>query len=145
MASVAGTRPGWMFWAVSILSLLWNAFGCIDYTLTVTRNPAYLAQFPVDAINWLDTAPTWTLATWALGVWGALAGSLLLLLRSRGAVMAFAASLAGLAVNQVWQFTSNMPASMLTPANIGITMTIWIVALALLWYAVRMRARGVLR
>ncbi|HKR91151.1 hypothetical protein [Novosphingobium sp.] len=113
--------------------------------MTVSRNATYLAQVPPDTIDWLDSAPTWTLVPWALGVWGALAGSLLLLLRSRWAVAAFTVSLLGLAVNQVWQLLSNMPASMRTPANMGLSAAIWIIAMALLWYAARMQARGVLR
>jgi hypothetical protein len=32
-----------------------------------------------------------------------------------------------------------------SPASIAITLVIWIVAVFLLWYAVRMRNRGVLR
>lgn len=138
-------KSSWQFWAIAALSLLWNAFGCLDFIMTVTRNPAYMAQFPPDMINWLDAAPLWTLIPWATGVGGALAGSLLLLVRSRHAVTAFALSLAGLAVTQIWQVMSGMPESMTTPANLGITIAIWIVALALLWFAHRQRARGVLR
>lgn len=145
MATVAGPRPGWSFWVIAALSLAWNAFGCLDFTMTVTRNPAYLAQFPADVVNWLDSAPTWTLVPWALGVWGALAGSLLLLARSRHAVTAFAVSLLGLAVMQVWQLSAGLPASMLAPANIAMTAAIWIVAIALLWYATGLRVRKVLR
>lgn len=144
MVAVAEKRAGWLFWVIAVLSLAWNAMGCVDFTMTVTRNAAYLAQVPPDMIDWLDSAPAWTLVPWALGVWGALAGSFLLLLRSLRAVTALALSLAGLAVNQVWELTSGMPASMLTPGSIGLTVTIWIIALVLLWYAVRMRARGVL-
>lgn len=139
------TRPRWSFWVIGALSLIWNAFGCVDFTMTVTRNPAYLGQFPPDMINWLDAAPTWTMVPWALGVWGALAGSLLLLARSRYAVGAFVLSLLGLAVMQVWQIISGMPASMLAPANIAMTGAIWIVAIALLWYATGARSRGLLR
>ncbi|KHK92746.1 hypothetical protein LK12_07385 [Novosphingobium malaysiense] len=133
------------FWIIAVLSLLWNAMGCADFTMTVTRNSAYLAGFTPEMINWLDSAPTWTLVPWALGVWGALAGSLFLLLRSRWAVAAFAASLIGLAVTQIWQFSSNMPDSMTAPGSVAFTVTIWIVAIALLWYSVRMRRFGVLR
>jgi hypothetical protein len=39
--------------------------------------------------------PAWMTGVWAIGVWGALAGSVLLLLRSKWAVHVFAASLAG--------------------------------------------------
>jgi hypothetical protein len=74
-----------------------------------------------------------------------LAGSLFLLLRSGWAVTAFAASLIGLAVSQIWQFSSNMPDSMTSPGSVAFTVTIWVVALALLWYSVRMRRAGVLR
>ena len=145
MTFAAKAKPSWLFWMTGMLSLAWNAFGCVDFTMTVTRNPGYMAQFPPDMVNWLDAAPTWTLVPWAMGVWGALAGSLLLLLRSGHAVAAFGISLAGLAVSQAWQLSSGMPESMMTPASISISVAIWIVALALLWYAVRMRARGVLR
>ncbi|MCJ2189177.1 hypothetical protein [Novosphingobium beihaiensis] len=144
MTARTQTKPSRRYWGIAVFSLIWNAFGCLDFTLTVTRYPAHMAAFPADMIDWLDAAPTWTLVPWAMGVWGALAGSLLLLVRSRRAVTAFALSLAGLAVHQIWQFTSGMPDSMITPANVVMAVAIWIVALALLWYAVRMRARGVL-
>ncbi|WP_313435707.1 hypothetical protein [Novosphingobium sp.] len=70
-------------WIVGVLALVWNAFGCTDFSMTVTRNPEWLAPLSPEMIDWLDAAPSWTIVTWALGVWGGLAGSLLLLLRSR--------------------------------------------------------------
>lgn len=138
------TRPGWSFWAVAVLAVLWNAFGCLDFTMTASRNPDYLAQVPPEIVDWLDSAPTWTLLPWALGVWGGLAGSLLLLARSGWAVGAFAASLLGLAVSQAWQFSAGMPASMTTPGMLAMTAGIWVIALALLWFAWDKRRAGVL-
>ncbi|MEE4454489.1 hypothetical protein [Novosphingobium resinovorum] len=137
--------PGWRYWLVAAAAVAWNAFGCLDFTMTASRNPAYLAQVPPDVIDWLDAAPTWTLVPWALGVWGGLAGSLLLLLRSRRAVPAFAVSLAGLAVSQVWQVSAGMPASMTTPPMLAVTAVIWAAALALPWFAWQQRREGVLR
>lgn len=133
------------FWLVAVLSLLWNAFGCLDFTMTVTRNPDYLAQFPPEIVDFIDTFPTWAIAVWALGVWGSLLGSVLLLLRSRWAVAAFGASLLGLALSTIYQVSADMPDVMVTGANLAITIVIWAVVIALLWFAVRMRARGVLR
>ncbi|GFE74162.1 hypothetical protein NTCA1_18110 [Novosphingobium sp. TCA1] len=124
---------------------MWNAFGCTDFSMTVTRNPEWLAPLSPEMIDWLDAAPSWTIVTWALGVWGGLAGSLLLLLRSRWAVAAFTVSLLGLAVNQIYPFVSDVPAMLTSPASIGITLVIWAVALFLLWYAMRLRSAGVLR
>ncbi len=77
------------YWVVAGLSLLWNAFGAVDYTLTKMRNPAYLANFPPEMMAAIDKFPAWMTIFWALGVWGSLLGSVLLLIRSRLAVTAF--------------------------------------------------------
>ena len=133
-------------WIVGALATLWNGFGALDYTMTQMRNPSWMAQMTDAQRAWLETAPAWTHATWALGVWGGLIGALLLLARSRHAVTAFIVSLAGLAVNTVYQLLAPMPSGhMDSGAAIGLHVAIWAVAIALLVYALRMRARGVLR
>jgi hypothetical protein len=138
-------RPGWGYWLIAVLSLLWNSFGCFDYFMTKTRNATYLGQFPADMVAYLDAMPAWLSAFWALGVWASLAGSLLLLLRSRWAVTAFGLSLLGLAVSQIYQFATGMPESMSTPAMWGMTAFIWAALLFFLWYARRVLARGWLK
>lgn len=133
-------------WLVGGISALWNAMGALDYTMTQTRNPTWMAQMTSDQIAWFDTAPMVAHASWAFGVWGALIGSLLLLARSRYAVIAFILSLAGLAVNTIYQMTAPMPSGHMDSATmIGFHVLIWAVAIVLLVYAMRMRARGVLR
>jgi len=134
-----------MFWIVAFLSLLWNSFGAFDFTMTNIRDPGYLAQFPAEMIQLIDTFPLWAVAAWGFGVWGALAGSLLLLLRSSYAVHAFALSLAGLAVSTVYQWTLDLPPAMTTPGMIAMNLVIWAGALFLLWYAIRQRKAGILR
>jgi len=132
-------------WIVGFLSLMWNGFGAWDYAMTNIRDPGYLAQFPPEMMQVIDAYPAWAIATWALGVWGALAGSLLLLLRSRFAVPAFALSLAGLAASQGYQATIDMPASLTSPAMTAMTAMIWAGAIGFLVYAMRMRRAGALR
>lgn len=133
-------------WIVGALSLLWNSFGAFDYTMTNLRNADYLASFPADMMSYIDSMPTWATAAWAFGVWGALAGSVLLLLRSRHAVTAFAVSLAGLALSTVYQWVMpQRPAWMTEPSMLAINAVIWIAAIFFLLYALAMRKRGVLR
>ncbi|HKT85221.1 MAG TPA: hypothetical protein VJQ77_03935 [Novosphingobium sp.] len=136
--------PAW-FWGIAVLSLLWNAFGCLDFTMTVTRNPDYIAQLQPETIDYLDSMPVWAIAAWALGVWGALLGSALLLVRSGWAATAFAASLAGLGLSTINQAISGASTVMFSGVNLAITGVVWIVAAALLWFSIRMRAKGVLR
>jgi hypothetical protein len=139
-------RTPWHVWAVGVLSLVWNAGGAIDYVMTKTHNARYLSAFTAEQRAWFDSFPLWMNVAWALGVWGAILGSILLLLRSRWAVHAFAVSLAGLVVATIYQYSIGaMPESLRTNGGQGFTAVLWIVAALLIWYSVRQSARGVLR
>ena len=140
------TRTPVHLWIVAALATIWNAFGCFDYLMTQTRNEQYLAHFTDPQRAYFDSFPIWMEAVWALGVWGGLAGALLLLARSRFAVLAFAVSLAGLAVSTLYQYVlSTPPPDMMTGGMIAMNLAIWAVAIGLLVYAMRMRKAGVLR
>jgi hypothetical protein len=133
-------------WIVAVLATIWNAFGAFDYLMTQTRNEHYLANFTDPQRIYFESFPIWMEAAWAFGVWGGLLGSLLLLMRSRHAVTAFAISLAGLAISTVYQYVlATPPPEMTSGAMMAMNLVIWAVAIGLLVYAMRMRARGVLR
>jgi len=132
-------------WIVGIVSLLWNAGGAFDYTMTETRNAWYLSNFTPEQLEWVAGFPPLMIGFWALGVWGALAGSLLLLFRSRYAFHAFLLGLLGLLVTTIWQYSTPMPAGTLTAFAIGFSVAIWLSQLLLAWYAKAMTKRGVLR
>jgi hypothetical protein len=133
-------------WIVAILATIWNAFGCFDYLMTQTRNADYLAHFTDPQRVYFESFPVWMEAMWAFGVWGGLAGSLLLLARSRHAVAAFGLSLAGLAASTLYQYVlTSPPAEMKSGAMMGMNLAIWAIAIGLLVYAMRMRRAGVLR
>lgn len=135
--------PAW-YWTVAVLAVIWNGFGCLDYLMTVTRNAGYLSAFPREYVAYLDTLPLWLVGFWALGVGGGLAGALLLLRRARLAASAFGISLLGLAVTSVYQWSdAEAPASSI--ADVAISGAIWLIALALLVFSLRMLRAGVLR
>lgn len=140
-------KPPLSFWIVSTLSLLWNCIGTLDYTMTQMRNATYLAEFTPDQLAYFTSFPPVMEAAWAFGVWGALVGSILLLLRSKYAVWAFAVSLLGLAASTVWQFFISDINAVAIMGSTAIIMTavIWIIAVALLLYARKMAALGVVR
>lgn len=148
----ADTRTPWHFWLAAIVSLLWNGFGGYDYTMTQMRDPGYFAMMSeqmhvsVDELSaFFDSFPVWASALWAIGVWGSVAGSVLLLMRSRHAVTAFIVSLIGAILSFIYQFTMDVPAEMTD--SLGQVMPFVIVGAIVLqwWYARRMRAAGVLR
>jgi hypothetical protein len=132
-------------WIVGVLSLLWNAFGAFDFVATQMRLDFYVSQFTEAQRAYFYGFPSWLIVAWALGVWGALAGSIGLLLARGWAVWAFAVSIVGLAVSTVYNFGLSDGAEIMGSAGVGMSVLIWVVALALLAYSVRQRQRGVLR
>lgn len=132
-------------WIVGVLSLLWNAFGAFDYLASQLPIESYLAQFTPEQRTYFESFPAWSVAFWALGVWGAFAGSILLLLRSRWAVWSFGISLVGLAGSTVYQFALSDGVAVMGSVAMVMNAVIWVIAILLFVYAVRQRKNGVLR
>lgn len=143
-----GTKTPWHLWLVGVLSLLWNGFGGYDFIMTNTQGEAYMraSGMTQPMIDYFLAMPTWMYVPWTLGVWGAIAGSVLLLLRMKWAVHAFALSLFGAVVSLVFGLMNPMPG--LPPEMAAMKFMPWIIAAIaafLLWYASTQRKRGVLR
>ncbi len=142
----------WHLWVVGIVSLLWNGFGANDYLQTQLGNLDYMAAMVTDmgvsaedALAYFNGFPGWVHAFWALGVWGSVLGSVLLLLRLRYAVWAFAIPLLGLAGTTLYQVTTAQPEWVTGGSSTVISIVIWSIATFLLIYAVSMKNKGVLR
>lgn len=145
-APAAAGRTPWHLWLVGVLALLWNGFGAYDYLMTNTQGAGYMAGMGMTQaqIDYFLAMPAWMNAAWAFGVWGGVLGALLLLLRSKWALWAFAASLLGLVGSWIHTFTSN-GLEIAGPAGTIMSVVISIVALFLLAYARMMQKAGVLR
>jgi hypothetical protein len=143
--TAAPSRRPVHLWVVAILALLWNSFGVFDYLATQMELESYVSQFTEQQRAYFADFPSWLVSAWALGVWGAFAGSIGLLLARGWAVWAFVVSLVGLAASTVYNFGMSEGAEVMGTAGIVMTVFIWVVALALLAYAVKQRKHGVLR
>ncbi len=132
-------------WIVGIVSLLWNAVGAFGYLATQLGLDGYMGQYSDAQRAFYEAFPAWAVAFWALGVWGAVAGSVALLLRSRWSVPLYAVSLIGLVGSSVYSFLLSEGAALMGVVGSAFSAVIFIVAVLLLVYARRMRAAGVLR
>jgi hypothetical protein len=134
----------WHLWAVAIVALLWNGFGGYDYTMSHLQGETYYRQMGMtDAqIALMDAYPVWMHAVWAVGVWGSVLGSILLVMRSRWAFHAFAASILGAVGSLGYTLASPEAAK-----QVGLTMPAVIVVICALFagYSWAMTKRGVLR
>jgi hypothetical protein len=136
-----GRAGPWYLWAVGGLAFLWNGFGTILWSGTTFLPDNFLAGLPAAHRDYVSGLPAWTTLAWGLGVLAGLVGSILLLLRSRLAVPAFALSLLGAAANMTVYLTNPPPDGFF---NLPLTLFIIGFALFQLWFAHFMRRRGVL-
>ena len=146
--TAASSGVPWHFWVVGVLSLLWNGFGAYDFIMSTTQGEEYFVASGMtpEMIAYFNAMPTWMYAPWIAGVWGAVLGSLALLMRKRWAVWLFAVSLVGAVVSLIYGLVNPMPE---LPAEMAVMQFMpWVIvsiAAFLWWYAGRMAARGVLR
>ena len=146
MATTAEMKTPRHLWIVGVLSLLWNGLGCLDYLMTETANRIYLARMPADQIAYMHALPGWLTGMWAIGVWGGLAGSILLLMRSRHSVVLFALSFVGAVTGLGYQvFLTDMPLSMRAGLMGMMPWVIVIITAVLLWYSWTEKDKGDLR
>jgi hypothetical protein len=153
-ATVAPDRASapWHLWVIGLVSLCWHGFGGYDYIQSQIGNREYIASmtepFGYDAdaaVAYFQSFPLWADTAWALGVWGSVAGSVLLLLRSRFALHAFVVSLVGMLAGMGYQFMNPLPGAGTSAVAIGFTLLVLAVMLLLIWYTKRMTLVGVLR
>ncbi|MEM8726713.1 MAG: hypothetical protein AAGE86_14445 [Pseudomonadota bacterium] len=152
-------KTPWHLWAVGVVGLLWNSGGANDYIQVNMRVESYLAQGAEmlgitgqQVAAYYDAFPVWANISWALGVWGAIAGSMLLLLRSKFAFLAFLLSLIGLGLTTIYTIGTPMPmapdAQMTESAKTfqrAFSAAIWLATLLLMYYSYRMTKAGVLK
>lgn len=152
MQQAVSARTPAHLWIVGILALLWNGFGAYDYTMSNMRNMDYIASAmpgvnPAVALAWMDAFPIYAKIGWALGVWGGLLGAILLLMRSRYAVWAFAVSMLGIVLSIGWQIAAAPPLAGATDSPMAkiIPIIVILIGLFLLWYSWGAEKKGVLR
>jgi hypothetical protein len=137
-------RTPWHLWAVGVVALLWNSFGGFDYVMTQTQNAGYLAQFTEEQRTYFQSFPMWMEAVWAIGVWGGVLASVLLLLRSKWAFPAFLASLIAFAISVVYGQMSGA-GDIMGSMGMIFSAVIFLLGLGFVIYSRTMARRGVLR
>ena len=147
MAAPADTRKApWHLWVVGVLYLLWSGVGAMDFTMTQTHNATYAKGFTAAQLNYFYSYPVWVVIAWAISTWGAIIGSICLLVRKRSAVPFFLAALVAMILTTVYNFGLSGGIKVMGGTGTLIFCVIIIVVGALVWlYARGMRRKEVLR
>jgi hypothetical protein len=148
MATILPARAPWHLWAAGLVGLLWNGFGVADYVQTKLGGEQYLRDFGMTEpqIAYMLAMPAWTTAIWALGVFSAFVGTLLLLARSRYAAPVFAASLGFYLLSLVYTYLLSDGGAVMGGAQARAMQALVLAGcLFFAWYSRRMAQAGVLR
>jgi hypothetical protein len=124
-----------------ILGVAWNLFGIVQFVRTVTASREALisgGMTPVQAEIYAGL-PFWMDAAFAIGVFGGLAGSVLLVVGHRAAVPVLAVSLVAYLVLYAGDIALGVFAAFGTP-QVAILTTVVAIAAALLGVALKARA-----
>jgi len=143
MNETTGKAP-WHLWLVGILALLWNAIGAFDYLATKLRLDFYMAQFSQQQLDYFYGFPSWVVACWAVAVWGAVLGSVALLLRRSWALLLFGASILGMLGTTVYNFVLTDGAAQMGEGAAVFSAVIWVIALFLYFYSQALVKRRIL-
>jgi hypothetical protein len=144
-AKVSGTP--WHLWVVGIIAVLWNGYGAYDYVMTNTGGEEYLRSLGMgdDVIAYMNAMPAWMTAVWAIGVWGGVLGSVLLLLRMKWALHVFVASLAAFVLSLIYTYALSNGAEVMPPEAPIMNAVVLIGCLFFVWYAWFAAKRGILK
>jgi len=147
MSDTRSGRTPWHLWVVGVISLLWNSYGPYDYVMTQTGGDAYLRGYGMTEpqIAYFHAMPAWMTAVWAVGVWGGLLGSVLLLARRSLAFPVFGVSIAAFLISLIYTYGLSNGGAVMGDTAWIMNAVILAGCLFLVWYSRMMAVRGILR
>ena len=140
-------KAPWHLWAVGVIAVLFNGIGVFDYVMSMTQGAAYMARAgmtPAQIAHYQEM-PGWMTVVWTIGVWGAMLGSVLILLRKKLAFPVFAVSLAAFLVSLLYTYGLTDGGRIMGAPMATASVVIATLLLIFMWYSWLMTQRGVLR
>jgi hypothetical protein len=131
-------------WIVGVLALLWNLMGAFDYLAAKLQLDFYMSKFTEQQLEYFYGFPKLITAFWAFAVWGAVVGSIGLLLRKKWAVWAFAVACTGMVFTTIYNYGMTNGAEIMGSTGVIFSVVIWVIALFLLYYSWSQAKKGVL-
>jgi hypothetical protein len=142
MSDVINGKPSTNFWIIGGAALVWNLIGLAFYIGEVTMTPEALAALTEAQQEFFLTTPTWATAAFAIAVNAGALGSLFLLLRKTWAVPTLVISLIAIVIQYVDAFVLRGAFGIVGVSSLIIPSMVFVIGVALLWYARVTKERG---
>lgn len=137
-------KPLTTFWIVAGLALVWNLIGTFFYYAQVTMSEDMLATMSDAQRQFFLDMPTWATSAQAVAVTAGVLGSILLLLRKALAVPLFVLSLLGILVQNLHAWVIADGLAVFGPGNAVLPVIVVLIAIGLVFYSGKAKARGLL-
>jgi len=145
MSKTRAKTPVW-YWILAVIGLMWFAMGAFDYIATQYRFDFYIAEYTEEQLAYFYGFPAWYVAIWAISVWGAVAGAVLLLMRKKASSLMFLISLISFVIGAIYSYGFTNAMEMM--GGIGTVIFSAVIFLSILgyfWLARSASASGILR
>ena len=138
MNEISVNKPHWSFWVITIIMLVWNVMGSINFI--VQMNPDMVSSYRETEQAIIQHRPIWATLGFAVAVFGGAVGCIFLILKKSIAFYLFVSSLMGVVIT----ITHTLGAGIDFSAGelIGIIFMPVAVAAFLVWYAKYCESKG---
>ena len=141
--TTAAIKPPTWYWVVSGLAVLWMLFGVMAWVMDLMTDEASLAELSEAQRQLFAARPQWLFVVYGVAIFSGLAGAIGLLLRKSWASMLFGLSLAAIIIQFGYTFFAMRAVELLgAAAAIPFPLVIFLIGVALLWFARRSRKAG---
>jgi len=133
MNNLAVVKAHWSFWLITLLALIWNLGGIINYLMQT--NLELVANLPETHKAIIMGRPAWATGGFALGGFGGALGCLMLLFKKSASRYWFYASLVGIVITMLHTVNIAISSVNFTLAEIIIMIALpLLVAVSLIWF-----------
>lgn len=132
--SITNKPPMW-FWIVSVIALIWNGMGVMQYLQQAYNTESFQAMCTPEQLEMYANLPSWYTAVFAFAVFGGALGCIALLLRKKFASVLLLISLIAAIIQMSYVTFSLEMANIMTPMII-------IVGILLIWFAKSATKKG---
>lgn len=135
MTDHSNTKPPVWFWIISVIALIWNAMGVMQYLAQAYSTDSFKEQYTTEQLEMISNVPAWATAAFALAVFGGLLGALFLLLRKKIAYVFFLISFIAIIVQSYHNFVVVDSIQIMGSVAVIMSAIIAGAAILFLWYS----------
>lgn len=129
------TKPPIWYWIVSVIALIWNLMGVINYLAQAFMKDEMLASMTKEQRIFIENRPAWATGAFAVAVWAGLIGCLLLLIRKKQAFIVLVISFVGVVVQMIHSFFIANAMDVYGPGGLIMPIMILIIGIGLILLA----------